>query len=715
MVACAIGVLALLGPSGSPPPAPEGAFAASLPDGFQETVVFSGLTNPTAVRFSPDGRVFVAEKSGRIKVFDSINDPTATLFADLNVNTYNFWDRGLLGLAIHPQFPTQPYVYALYTFDAAIGGTAPRWGAPGVYSDPCPNPPGATGDGCVVAGRLSRLTATPSGGAYVMTGSEQVLVEDWCQQYPSHSVGTVDFGPDGALYASGGDGASFNFVDWGQDGSPLNPCGDPPSGVGGTQTPPTAEGGALRSQDLRTPGDPTSLDGTIIRIDSATGTGLPNNPLAGSSDANARRIIAYGLRNPFRFAFRPGSSEIWIGDVGAGTWEEINRVLNPSDATVENFGWPCYEGNPRNSGYDSANLSICENLYGAGSAAVTDPYFAYHHSNKVVTGETCPTGGSSISGISFEFASSGNIFPAEYAGALFFADYSRDCIWVMQKNGNPIPSPGSIKTFAAGASNPVHLEFGPDGTLYYVDLDGGTIRRIEPIPEDPPGAGTQYLSDRAWTSMTNHCGPVELDRSFGGCALGDGGTLTLNGITYAKGLGAHAGSDISYFLGGACTRFKASAGIDDESGPNGFVDFDVFADGIPVYNGAFVTGASATQNIDVSIAGASQLRLIIDAGADANWDHADWAAARIECGSDTTAPTITAQTPNPGSTGVALSANATATFSEAMDPTTLTASTFTLLKQGPRRRSRRASRMRAKRRRSIPRPRSRQGPRIRRP
>ena len=86
-----------------------------------------------------------------------------------------------------------------------------------------------------------------------MVGTEQVLIEDWCQQYPSHSVGSLDFGPDGALYVSGGDGASFNFVDYGQDGSPLNPCGDPPGGIGGALTPPSAEGGALRSQDLRTP------------------------------------------------------------------------------------------------------------------------------------------------------------------------------------------------------------------------------------------------------------------------------------------------------------------------------------------------------------------------------------------------------------------------------------------------------------------------------
>jgi glucose/arabinose dehydrogenase len=516
-----------------------------------------------------------------------------------------------------------------------------------------------------------------------MTGSEQVLVEDWCQQYPSHSTGTVEFGPDGALYASGGDGASFNFVDYGQDGSPLNPCGDPPGGVGATLTPPTAEGGALRSQDLRTMGDPTSLDGSVIRVDPTTGAALPDNPLAGSSDSNARRIIAHGMRNPFRFTFRPGTSELWIGDVGWNEWEEINRVLSPTDATVENFGWPCYEGNPRQSGYDAANLNICENLYGSGSAD-TKPFFAYHHSNQVVPGETCPTGSSSISGISFEFAPLGSPFPAQYQGALFFADYSRDCIWVMKKNGNPIPSPGSIDTFIGGAANPVNIEFGPDGNLYYVDFDGGTIRRIAPEPTTPPPTTTNYLSDLTWTAMTNHCGPAEKDTSFGECPLGDGYALTLNGTTYAKGLGVHAYSDISYNLGGACTRFKASVGLDDEvPAANGSVTFQVWADTTKVFDSGVMNAASTTQTVDVSVAGASQLRVIVDHGATADWDHADWAAARVECGgTDTTPPTVTARTPAPGGTGIAVDISPTATFSEPVDPATVTTSTFFLLPQG---------------------------------
>jgi glucose/arabinose dehydrogenase len=672
--------------------------------GFSDTVVLSGLDNPTAVRFASDGRIFVAEKSGLIKVFSSITATTPTVFADLSTRVHNFWDRGLLGMTLDPNFPTQPYVYVLYAYDHILGSTAtgPRWGTAGVIDDPCPTPPGPTTDGCTVSGRLSRLTAAGN----VMTGTEQVLIEDWCQQYPSHSIGSLEFGPDGALYASGGDGASFDFADYGQAGgtlpnttnpiTPKNVCGDPPVPVGGTQVASTGEGGALRSQDLRTRGstgsgpvdsylstvladapavyyrlneasgtaaadaspngrtgtysgtltlgatglltgdpskavtltngqvdvpssvnpwsgdftleawvkpnqvatwgaifsretynvngirfgqqggrfavwtsesggsmeigggnvvagttyhvvatragstyrlyvngnevatgtgtmvapaaggrfgstggapfkgvldeaamyttalsaarvaahyaagiggvaptapDPVTLDGAILRLDPATGAARAGNPLAGDPDPNAARIIAEGLRNPFRFTFRPGTNELWIGDVGWGVWEEIERLVSPT-AAVANFGWPCYEGAGTLPSY--GGVGICQNLIGSGG--VTGPYYTYDHDVKVVAGESCPTGSSSITGITFY---QGGNYPSAYANALFFTDHSRNCIWAMKAGANGLPSTSNIETFVAAAGNPVDLKIGPGGDLFYVDLEGGAIHRIK--------------------------------------------------------------------------------------------------------------------------------------------------------------------------------------------------------------------------------------------
>ena len=465
----------------------------ALPPGFSETTVFSGLTYPTAVRFSPDGRVFVAEKSGLIKVFSGLADTTPEIYADLRARVHDYWDRGLLGMALDPDFPTDGSIYVLYTHDAAIGGTAPR------YNDACADP---TGDGCVVSGRLSRLGSD---------GSEEVLIEDWCQQYPSHSVGSLAFGPDDALYVSGGEGASFDFVDYGQAGSPRNPCGDPPGGVGATLNPPSAEGGALRSQDLRSSADPTTLDGAILRLDPATGAGMAGNPLAGSSDPNARRIIAYGLRNPFRIAFRPGTNELWVGDVGWNAVEEVNRLTAPGDGFLDNFGWPCYEGQGRQPGYDSTDVTVCESLYGQPSA-VAPPYFTYDHDAPLIENEACTTGGSSVTGLAFQ-SDSGGAYPPAYDGALFFADYSRNCIWVMQRGGGTLPNPANVQTFVGGAANPIDLQIGPGGDLFYVDF-GGSVRRIT-------HSATTNRSPTARATADPAAGEAPLTVSFDGTGSSD--------------------------------------------------------------------------------------------------------------------------------------------------------------------------------------------------
>src|ERR1043165_1306155 len=100
----------------------ETVHAALLP-GFEEFKAFEGLQQPTVIQFASAGRVFIAEKSGIIKVYDNLTDTTPTIFADLNVNVYNFWDRGLLGMALDPGFPTKPYVYVLYTYDHELGSS----------------------------------------------------------------------------------------------------------------------------------------------------------------------------------------------------------------------------------------------------------------------------------------------------------------------------------------------------------------------------------------------------------------------------------------------------------------------------------------------------------------------------------------------------------------------------------------------------------------
>jgi glucose/arabinose dehydrogenase len=499
-------------------PAPPAA--AAVPTGFSEVTAFSGLVNPTVFRFAPDGRIFVAEKRGTIQMYDSLGDASPALVVDLRTEVHNFWDRGLLGLAIDPGFPTRPYLYALYTFDAAIGGTAPRFGTPDTDSDGCPDPPGATGDGCVVSGKLVKLTldltnVSPS------TTRKQDLINDWCQQYPSHSIGDLIFGRDGALYASGGDGASFNFADYGQDGNPLNPCGDPPGGAGATLTPPTAEGGALRSQDLRTLSDPVGLNGSVIRVNPDTGAALPDNPNAGAADANARRIVAYGMRNPFRMSGRPGTDELWIGDVGWDTWEEIDRLQSPT-AGVTNFGWPCYEGNDRQPSYDGANLSICENLYAQGNGD-TKPYYPYRHGQPLNASDNCNAGsGSSASGLSFQFYSGGP-YPPEYDGALFFADYSRNCIWVMTKGTDGLPDKLKAKPFVSPAAGPVDLELSPQGEVFYADLNGGTIKRVvytgTGTPTSCPSGQylTQYFTNMtlSGSAATTACEPAPLNHDWG--------------------------------------------------------------------------------------------------------------------------------------------------------------------------------------------------------
>lgn len=430
--------------------------SAELPSGYRDATIVGGLKEPTSVAFSRDGRMFVTEKRGVLLSARPGSEKGPRVVADLRTQVHSFNERGLLSVAVDPAFPKRPYLYVGYTHDAPLGGTAPTWGRPGKDRDRCfkgkPDP--AYEIGCPVSSRVSRLTLAPDGGV-----SETVLLEDWCQQFPSHSIGDLVFDRTGALLVGGGDGAAYQGLDVGTRGQPFSSCaGDP-----------VAEGGALRAQDLTTSGDPVTLDGTIARIDPMTGAAALQNPLA-SAGGGAARIISYGLRNPYRFALRPGRNELWIGDVGWNTFEEINVTRTDQ---VENFGWPCFEGRAP-SRYARVGSPICGGLY-AKRKSVSGPFFAYPQRAPVVRGEECVTAGASaISGIAFD---AGTSFPAPLDGALFFADYIRGCIWAFPPRRFGAPHLGSLRVFQTRSRFPVDLVKGPDG-LYYANIVGGTVQRV---------------------------------------------------------------------------------------------------------------------------------------------------------------------------------------------------------------------------------------------
>jgi alpha-galactosidase len=173
-------------------------------------------------------------------------------------------------------------------------------------------------------------------------------------------------------------------------------------------------------------------------------------------------------------------------------------------------------------------------------------------------------------------------------------------------------------TGAISASVPAH------GTVMY---------RVSKGVRTPPSAGTHQVSDLSWDTATSGWGPVEKDRSNGNQTAGDGRTLTINGATFAKGLGVHAVSEISFYLGRACSSFSASVGIDDEvAGSNGTVVFQVFADGTKIADSGTMTGATAAKQLTGSLVDADLLRLVVTNGGDnINYDHADWASPTITC------------------------------------------------------------------------------------
>ena len=342
--------------------------AVVLPSGFNQSPVASGLTGPTDMEFRPDGRLFVAEEAGKVRIVKP--DGTLATFLDISAKVDITGERGLLGIAFDPNFATNHFVYLHYTREATT--TTP------------------------VHNRVVRVTAN---GNKAVAGSEVLIFRLNNQSAQNHLGGALDFGKDGKLYVSTGDNAT-----------PEN------------------------AQRL------TNLFGKVLRINKA-GTIPTGNPFYATASGKNRAIWALGLRNPFKFAVKPGTSTIFINDVGQDTWEEIHR-----GAAGANFGWPVHEGVANDPPY-------------------VDPIFAYGHGSTNTTG--C-----SITGGAFYNPTTGR-FPSGYLGDYFFADFCNG--WIRRYD----PANGTARGFASGLSNVVDLEVSKDGDLYY--LSRGSTASVSKI------------------------------------------------------------------------------------------------------------------------------------------------------------------------------------------------------------------------------------------
>ena len=389
------------------------------------------------MRFSPDGRVFVAEKAGSIKVFDSLTRHDAD-----RLRRPAHEGLRLLGHAACWAWRCRrtsrpiPYVYVLYSYDGPIGGTAPRW------NDACPTPPGPMTDGCPGQRRASsrlqgggqhddRVRAGP--GQRLVPAAPRALDRRPGLRRRRRAVRQRRRGahPDQARLRPGRRQR--------RQPGPQEPVRRPARRCGRDAHAAHRRGrrAAQPEPAAARPGEPARPQrDDHPRQPGHRGGRCPTTRMVSSADANERRIVAYGLRNPFRITVRPGTNELWIGDVGMGAWEEIDRVANPRATPVKNFGWPCYEGPNRQSGVGRARRQPLR-VASTRPARPTPPFYAYNHAAKVVPGESLRAGQLVDHRASRSPFYSGGPYPPAYDGALFFADRARRCIWAMLRNGSP--------------------------------------------------------------------------------------------------------------------------------------------------------------------------------------------------------------------------------------------------------------------------------------
>ncbi len=320
-----------------------------LPPDFNDEVVAGPWPQPIKITFDDQGRGYVCEATGIVHLIDTAGIVLPDPFLDLREEVARWIDHGMVGFALDPQFAENGYVYVLYPVDRHYLD---------YYGTPEYNP-NTTVTHQATIGRLTRFTADANNDfKTILPESRKVLIGETIEDgfpiyFDSHGLGDLVFAQDGTLLISCGDAASSNSHDSGSNGDTywqqaLN------DGI----IRPEENVGAFKAQQIDNP------NGKILRIDPATGAGLPSNPFYDPDRpfAAQSRVWSLGFRNPYRFILVPNSGShqpedgqpgsLLVGDVGLNSWEEIDLVT----AGGQNFGWPIYEGFDLETGYASLTI-----------------------------------------------------------------------------------------------------------------------------------------------------------------------------------------------------------------------------------------------------------------------------------------------------------------------------------------------------------------------
>jgi glucose/arabinose dehydrogenase len=351
----------------------------------------TGFSEPLEITHAGDSRLFVVQKGGLIRIVNANGSVNATPFLDLSTLVSTNSERGLLGLAFHPNYATNGFFFVNYSNTA--GNTV-----------------------------IAKYSVSANANIANTTGTILMTIN---QPYSNHNGGSIKFGGDGYLYIAMGDGGS---------------SGDP---QGYSQN--------LSLTNINVVSNPSRIYlGKMLRIDvNTTAPGLnygfpSTNPYV--NEAGKQEIWAIGLRNPWKFSFNRLNGDLWIADVGQGSVEEIDKVVNPLTAGL-NFGWRCYEGN------STYNITGC-----ASASTMTFPFAQYARSG----GACSVTGG---------YFYSGSMYP-NFQNKYFFTDYCDDKIRMVNSAG--------VITTSTSFSNNNFATFGEDinGELYVAGISSGTIYKV---------------------------------------------------------------------------------------------------------------------------------------------------------------------------------------------------------------------------------------------